>query len=261
MPSNVSKDRALAGRRVVVTRAAEQAGELCDALEAHGAEVLRCPTIAFAPMPDMQPLRGCLDRLGEFDWIIFTSTNGVRFFADELGRRPVPAATRLAVVGSSTAEAAAELLRAPDLVPAMFDAEHLLEAFGDVHGARFLLPQAEAARPTLAAGLEERGARVDAIPTYRTVPGNPPESVLADIRGGVDALTFTSPTTALYFADLLGEDADQIARGAAVICIGPVTAEAVRELGWTVDAVADPHTADGLVDAVVHHFHHTQVAE
>lgn len=258
MPNNVRGDRTpagrtLAGRRVVVTRAAEQADDLCDALEAHGAEVLRCPTIAFAPMADMRPLLRRLDRLDEFDWIVFTSTNGVRFFADELGDRSVPAATRIAVVGSSTAEAATELLRGPDLVPDTFDAEHLLEAFGDARGRRFLLPQAEAARPTLAEGLEERGALVDAIPLYRTVAGHPPESVLTDIRTGVDALTFTSPTTARFFAELLGDDADRIARGAAIFCIGPVTASGVRELGWTVAAVADPHTVEALVDAVIPH--------
>lgn len=261
MPNDVSGGRTLAGRRVLVTRAAEQADELCDDLEERGAEVLRCPTIQFEPIPDMRPLLGRLERLDEFAWIVFTSTNGVKFFADELGERPVPATTRIAVVGASTARAAAELLRAPDLLPATFDAEHLLEAFGDVHGLRFLLPQAEAARPTLAAGLEERGARVDAIPIYRTTPGNPRESVLEDVRGGVDALTFTSPTTARFFAELLGDDADRVARSATIICIGPVTADAVRDLGWKVAAVADPHTAAGLVDAVVQHFHHILPAE
>jgi len=254
----------LTGQSVVVTRAEEQADDLSAALERLGADVIRCPAIAFGAMPDMQPLRDSLDRLAGYDWIIFTSSNGVRFFADEFAGRTLPAEVRLAVVGSSTAEAARARLKEPDLIPDRFDAEHLLRAFSDTHGRRFLLPQAEAARPALADGLARRGASVDAIPIYRTVAGNPPDAVLDEIRGGVDALTFTSPSTAVHFADLLGDDADRVAGQAAIVCIGPVTAAAVRRLGWSVDAVAEPHTAEGLTDAVarvLYGTHHDQPAE
>ncbi|NNF03691.1 MAG: uroporphyrinogen-III synthase, partial [Rhodothermales bacterium] len=224
----------------------------CTALEQLGAEAIRCPAIAFEPMSDARPLRNRLDHIADYDWIVFTSSNGVRFFADAWSDRALPAELRIAVVGSSTAEAAAAALRRPDLIPDRFDAEHLLDALGEVRGRRILLPQAEAARPTLADGLAGRGAEVDAVPIYRTVAGDPSATVLEDVRRGVDALTFTSPTTAVYFAELLGADALRVAASAAIVCIGPVTAAAVRELGWSVDAVAEPHTVDGLVEAVVH---------
>ena len=261
-----TEGRPLAGRRIVVTRPREQAGELARLLEERGAEVVVFPTIAIAPPADPTRLDRAVAEADGYDWIVFTSVNGVRAFFDRFaaaGRDVrVLARARLAAIGPETAAALERLLLRPAVVPAEYRAEGLLAALGDVdvRGARFLLPRAAGARDVLPRELTARGAHVDEVLAYRAVPpadADVPGLTAALAAGGIDAVTFTSSSTVRHFADLLGREA--LARlvhdGRPVVaCIGPVTADTARELGFRVDVVPAAYTGAGLADALAAHF-------
>lgn len=240
------ESRPLFGRSVVVTRAREQASELRQRLEALGAEVIELPVIS------IERLTVGVPSLDDYDWIVFTSANGVdAFFDDGLFPRGLDArafaGARVAAIGSGTAGALAARGLRPDLVPEHFVAESLLDAFpapGAV-GARVLLPRAEQARDVLVTGLAERGYTVDVLPVYRTVMASPDPGALDRVRAGaVDALTFTSSSTVTNFCSIVGELPEP---QPLVVSIGPVTSKTAVENGLRVDAEADEHTIDGVV--------------
>ena len=241
--------RPLFGKRIVVTRAREQASELRVRLEALGAEVLELPAIRVEPI-DFE-----LPPLGGYAWLVFTSANGVcAFFELGLDAAGLDARAlgglRLAAIGPGTATALEARGLRPDLVPERFVAESLLEAFPDpgASGERVLLARAQQARDVLPEGLGARGYVVDVLAVYRTVPAEPDPSVVEQIRAGkVDALTFTSSSTVTNFVDAVGEITGP---QPLVVSIGPVTSATARDRGLQVGAEADPHTIDGLVEAV-----------
>jgi len=244
------ENRPLFGKRIVVTRAREQASELRLQLEALGAEVLELPAIRVEPVDFVLPA------LGGYSWLVFTSANGVRaFFERGLDAAGLDARAlgglRLAAIGPGTAAALEARGLRPDLVPDRFVAESLLEGFPApaTPGERVLLARAEQARDVLPEGLGERGYVVDVLPVYRTVPAEPDPSVVEQIRAGkVDALTFTSSSTVTNFVDAIGE---LTGPQPLVVSIGPVTSATARERGLRVDAEADPHTIEGLVEAAL----------
>jgi uroporphyrinogen III methyltransferase/synthase len=244
--------RPLFGRRVVVTRAREQASELRARLEALGAEVVELPSIAIEPLDIEVP------DLARYAWMVFTSVNGVDvFFERGLARRELDAralaGARVAAIGPGTAAALARRGVRADLVPERFVAESLLEAFPPApRDARVLLVRAEAARDVLPVGLERMGYAVDILPVYRTVTAQPDAAAIARVRAGdVDVITFTSSSTVTNFCDIVGELPEP---QPAVVSIGPVTSGTVRARGLRVDVEADPHTLDGVVDAVLARF-------
>jgi uroporphyrinogen III methyltransferase / synthase len=243
------ESRPLFGRRIVVTRAREQASELRARLEELGAEVVEFPSIA------LEPVDFTLPPLGRYEWIVFTSANGVDAFFDR-GLAPAGldaralASSRVACIGPGTGDALTRHGIRADLVPERFVAESLLEAFPDRSApvARVLLARAETARDVLPDGLAARGYVVDVLAVYRTVPVVPDAVDLARVRAGeVDAVTFTSSSTVTNFCDALGP----LDRVPVVVSIGPITSESARARGLNVDVEADPHTIDGLVDALL----------
>jgi len=250
------RGRPLSGRRVLVTRRPEQAAGLVARLEERGAVVVLVPLIATAPPDDPAPLDDALLRLPSYDWLVFTSANAVEAVRERLEARGaglrLPASTRIAVVGPSTAAAVEAHLAgaAVALQPASeFRAEGLLTAFSDqdVAGRRVLLPVSDRARDTLASGLRARGAVVDAPIAYRTLGADGASDALRDaLAGGIDVATFASPSAVDAFVAAAGP------AGAAVPCavIGPVTERAARAAGLDVRAVADPATVDGLLAAL-----------
>lgn len=257
--------RPLFGRRVVVTRARRQAGGLADRLEALGADVLTVPTIALADRLDRPDVRDALAGVARYDWLIFTSTNGVRCFVDGLRRAGVDVralgGAKIAAIGSETAKALAAHLLAADVVPADFRAEGLVAALGaeSLAGRRVLLPRAAGARSLLPDALRARGASVDDVALYEaTLPDAAAGAVLRDALAHrrVDAITFTSSSTVRNFATLLGDDAAALVAtaGAAVACIGPVTAATAAALGLAVAVQPAAYTVAALVDALVAHF-------
>jgi len=255
-------DLQLSGRSVVLTRSAEQSPSLAVPLERLGAEVRSLPVIGIADPDDWASADAAIDRMDGYDWIVLTSVNGVdrldarmRVHGRGLGGL---AGSKVAVVGSATADRLRELGVEPAVVPAHFHAEGLvaaLRAAGLRAGARVLVARAAEAREVLPEELRALGAVVDVAPVYRLVTVAPDPEVLARVAGGgVDAIVFASGGTARRFLEVVddaGYDrADMFAR-AAVVSIGPVTTEALRRLGVRVDAEATSSTSEALVDAVV----------
>jgi len=252
----------LAGRRIVVTRARDQAGDLVQALAALGADVIAAPTIRIEPLADLGPLRTALADLARYQWLVFTSQNTVRVVCDRLPEWGLDShalsKVPVAAIGPATADALAERGVTASLVPERFVAEAVVEAIvrrGDVRGKRILLPRALEARDTLPDGLRARGAIVDVIPVYQATPETGDGSVLAaEIRSGaIDAITFTASSTVRHFVDLVGAEAATSGRYAAAV-IGPITAATARSLGIGVAVEAAEYTVPGLVKALVRHF-------
>lgn len=251
--------RPLAGRRIVITRRREQAGGLREALRKRGARVVELPTIALVAPRSWQPVDDAIRRLERYDWVVFTSANGVESFCARLRRhRKHPRAlrrARLAAIGPATARALrAHGLRA-DLVPEEFRAEGLLTALKGERwrGKRVLLARAAAAREVLPRELRRRGARVDVVPVYQTVvPAGSKQRARALFgRRRPDAITFTSSSTVKNFFVLLGRQrAGRALAGVEVATIGPVTSRAARALGLRVTVEAKPYTVPGLVRAL-----------
>jgi uroporphyrinogen III methyltransferase/synthase len=242
--------RPLFGRRVIVTRAREQASGLVERLQELGAATVELPVIEIGEPDDGgAALREAAGRVGEYDWVVFTSANAVvRFFAAlgavgsdtrALGGR------RVAAIGPGTADALAGAGVRPDLVPERFVAESLLDAFPPGPG-RVLLPRAAVARDVLPAGLAERGFTVDVVEAYRTIVGRPSSEALA-AAATASAVTFTSSSTVTNYLAVAGD----LPLPPVVACIGPITADTARAAGLSVDVVAAEHTIDGLVTALV----------
>jgi len=248
----------LAGRRVLVTRSEAQAGALVAALRRAGAEPVVAPMIQLVPLAGTPELDAALGGLGDYDVLLFTSANAVRCFVEAAsGGKALPALrARVVCVGPATARAARVLGLAVHLVPAQrFDAEGLLEAIRaafPLAGQRILLPRAAAARDVLPEGLRRDGAAVDVVAVYRTEPAPTDTGVLCArlVRGEIDALTFTSPSTVRHFLACLDEAARTAARRCVVAALGPVTAAALREAGLPPDVVAERAEAAALVDAL-----------
>ncbi|MDQ1506838.1 MAG: uroporphyrinogen methyltransferase / synthase [Actinomycetota bacterium] len=242
--------RPLFGRRVIVTRAREQASGLVERLQELGAATVELPVIEIGEPDDGgAALREAAARVGKYDWVVFTSANAVvRFFAAlgavgsdtrALGGR------RVAAIGPGTADALAGAGVRADLVPERFVAESLLEAFPPGPG-RVLLPRAAVARDALPAGLAERGFTVDVVEAYRTIVGRPSSEALG-AAATASAVTFTSSSTVTNYLAVAGD----LPVPPVVACIGPITADTARAAGLSVDVVAAEHTIDGLVTALV----------
>jgi uroporphyrinogen III methyltransferase / synthase len=246
---------ALAGRRIVVTRAAHQATGLARQLAEVGATPLVMPAIRIAPVADLGPFDEAIRHLEAYHWVIFSSVNGVEIFCRRLAGLGYGQAaldqTKVAAVGPATAAALDERGIRVDLVPEEFVAEALIASLGELRGCRILLPRAAAGRREVADQLAQQGALVDDMAVYETLPGRLDENALAELQKGVDAVTFTSGLTVRYFVGMAG--AELLARS-VVACIGPVTAATACELGLPVAIVAPEYTSGGLVAALARYF-------
>lgn len=249
--------KGLGGLRMVITRPEAQSETLYERLRRAGAMPILFPVITIAPPEPGSALDQAIQRLSEYDWIIFTSANGVQQFrtrlADMLRMPPaqlqgIPGFNgKIAAIGPKTAEALRRSGTEVHVMPGEYRAEAILDVIGEVQGAHILLPRADIARAELAVGLRRRGAIVDEVAAYRTLPATPPPSAFAQLQKGVDVVTFTSSSTVRYFVALTrGIDYGD----PAIACIGPVTAETARQLGLRVDIVADEYTVDGLLRAL-----------
>ena len=243
----------LFGKRIVVTRATEQAGTLAARLSALGAGVVELPTIEIRPPADPGPLDRAIAELHTYDWLIFTSANGVRFFAEALDRSPRDLRAlkaRICAIGPATRDAIEALHLKVDLIGKEYVAEGLLEAFSShaLAGARVLLPRAAVARDLVPVELANRGARVDVVEAYRTVsPEALPARIAEVFARRPDCITFTSSSTVQNFAAAAGVE---LLRGVSVASIGPITSRTARDLGAEVTVEANPYTVDGLVQAI-----------
>ncbi|MGD0311634.1 MAG: uroporphyrinogen-III synthase [Acidimicrobiales bacterium] len=244
----------LDGRSVVVTRTRSQASELADRLQGLGATVVELPVIAVEdPGDGGRELVRAVHRLasGAYQWVALTSSNAASRLLAELGDRTVSPSVRWAAVGAATARTLTDAGRSVDLVPEISMASALAEAFptaapgGPGPGGTVLYPRAETVSGSLAAGLRAKGWLVDEVVAYRTVAGDPGPEVVA-AAGRADAVAFTSSSTVTRTLELLGPGG----LPPLVVTIGPVTSETARSAGLTVAVEANPHTIEGLVEAV-----------
>jgi uroporphyrinogen III methyltransferase/synthase len=245
--------RPLHGRRVVVTRARAQASGLAATLRDLGAEVVELPAIRIEPRLEREEVRAAAAAIGVYELVCLTSPNAVRLLfeamaAADLDSRALAGVT-VAAIGPGTARALAERGVVADVVAERFVAEGLIEALADVDvdGARVLLARAAEARDVLPEHLEQRGAAVDVVAFYETVREEPDEEAVAAAQGA-DYVTFTSSSTVTNLVEALGERFPAQAR---IVSIGPVTSEAAREAGLSVDVEAECHDVDGLLAALL----------
>ena len=250
--------RPLSGMRIVVTRCADQAIILSKKLRNLGATTIEIPMIEIMPPMDTDSIDSSIRNLSKYDWIIFTSVHGVELFLQRMTILHIPVSclscVRIAAIGPATSAAIQSIGRSPDYVPSKFLSESIGTGLGSLQGKRVLLPRADVASKKLPLLLREKGASVDEVVAYQTVV--PPEldadRLKTVLESGVDLVIFTSPSTVRNFANALGyvspaKDLSHV----SIACIGPVTAEAARLLGMNVDVVANPHTIDSLVEAIV----------
>lgn len=249
------------GKSYFVTRAVEQAGPLLGRLKELGAKAYAYPTIEFCEPDDLGPWVQAVEELASFDWILFTSPNGVDYFVQRLGQAGLDlrslAKAKFACIGPSTAKRLAEHYLKADLLPKEFVAESLLQALcqrlGDsIEGSRILLPRAQVARDLLPKALKEKGARVLVAPVYKTVA--PQLSSLPPLEDNEPRLLFTSSSTVANWVKGLEAEPDDLSRFAGdwpCFCIGPITEKTAREHGLNVLGTAAAYTIDGLVDIIL----------
>jgi uroporphyrinogen III methyltransferase / synthase len=251
------EDLPLFGRRIVVTRPSEEADRSIDSIEALGGEALLAPMVRILPPETFEALDDDIGRLGSFDWLVFTSSNGVRSFLDRLDALGLDlralGRVKVAAIGPSTAETLANYRLKADLIPGSHRSEGLVESLmPEVAGRRVLLARADRGRALL---LEELGriAYVEHVTAYRNVDADSiPLEVLGRIEGGsVDWVTLTSPAIAERFLGLLTDSAKtKIGREVRLASLSPITSAAIDRLGWPVAVEATVHTWDGLLDAI-----------
>jgi len=258
----------LLGKTVIVTRAREQASDMVRRLTDLGASCLEFPTIEVVPPGDWAPLDQAIKHLDQYDWLIFTSVNGVAFFFDRLTGSGLDSRAlhrvKTATIGPVTEQKLLSHGVKSDIVPESYRAESIVEAFKNqnIAGKRILLPRAAEARPILPVELKKMGAIVEDIETYRTRAPESNSHNLLDLLSNkaVDLVTFTSSSTVRNFKSLIPADRfEELTAGMTVASIGPVTTDTARELGFNVHITAEPFTIPDLCSAIVN-FYKTPVS-
>jgi uroporphyrinogen III methyltransferase/synthase len=256
------ENRPLMGRRIVVTRAREQASGLVRQLTEYGAECIQCPTIRVVPPKDWEPADKAIEALDRYDWIVFTSVNGVDFFFRRLIEKGLDVRAlghiKTATIGPATAHRLQARGLKSDIVPESYRAESVVDAFAatPVKGSRILLPRAKEARSVLPVELTRMGATVDEVTVYETrrVEDNAAELIARLEDGTIDMVTFTSSSTVKNFHRLLPPDrVRDLMDGVTVASIGPITSETARDLGLSVTMEAQTYTIPGLIQAILGH--------
>ncbi|HEX6512804.1 MAG TPA: uroporphyrinogen-III C-methyltransferase [Chloroflexota bacterium] len=244
----------LFGLRVLVTRPREQSAGFAEGLRAVGATVHEVPVIELKPPADWAPVDAAIDRLAEYDWLAFTSANGVRRFCRRAFERGGDArrfgATYLCAIGPETARALEEFGLCADLVPGDHIAEALAEALLARKPKRVLIPRARIARDVLPDTLRLHGCEVDVVEVYRTETPDGAAARIRELLPAIDVVTFTSSSTVTSFLHLAGEQPRQV----RFACIGPITAQTAQERGLSVDIISTEYTSQGLTQAMVERY-------
>ena len=269
------EQKPLLGKGIVVTRSREQGSDTAKLLAEAGARVIQFPTIAVTPLEDYALVREAIGKLSEYQWVIFTSANGVRYFWEQLEGLGLDArvfgqggGVKVAAIGDATAQALRGKGIVPDFIPESFVAESmaqgLLAACGPTPaGLSMLLPRAQDARDALPGELAKHGIRVDILPVYVTRPsGERRDEVLARLEAGeVNCITFGSSSTVTNFLALIPADVLQKHPEVKLACIGPITAATLEKAGLACDIQPGEHTIAGLVQALVAVFAPTGAAD
>jgi uroporphyrinogen-III synthase len=253
--------RPLAGRRVLVTRAAHQSGTLSEKLKEAGAIPVEVPVLEIQPPQRFDDLDAALRRFSSYGWLILTSANTVRALAARARQLGLPLdqpqSLKVAAVGEGTAKAAAEAGLKVTLVPVSYVAESLVSVLeSQMNGARVLLARAAIARDVIPDALRAGGAEVDVVDAYQNgIPAGAPEQLRQALAGGLDAATFTSSSSVRHLKDAAAASGVVWPfAGVAAISIGPITSRTLREQGWEPAVEAQVSDIPGLVKAVAEYF-------
>ncbi len=254
--------------KILITRSRKQSKSFADALERASFTPIFFPTIRIRPMDDLSALEKAIEYIRAYDWVIFSSVNAVDVFFNSFplkektssrplwGRAEGGGKPRIAAIGSKTAASLRSRGVDVDFVPEKFVGESLLEGLGDVADKYFLLPRAKVARDLLPREILSAGGIVHEIAIYETVQAKIDAEGLSALREGVDAVTFTSPSTVKNFIALTrsaGLNPLRLPKKPLFACIGPVTGKAAREAGFAPLVVAKEYTTDGLVEILLKH--------
>lgn len=260
---NWFESRPLFGKRILVTRAKEQAGELTHLLRAYGADPVECPTIQIVPPESWEELDGAVARLSRYHWLVFTSVNGIPPFMERLRRHGLDgralSGLKIGCIGPRTAQELARYGLRADLIPAEFQAEGLVEGMqaAGVAGQGVLIPRAAVARELLPEQLRKLGAEVSVVTAYRTVCPAADRAWLKDLlkEGAIHVITFASSSTLRNFAQLFESrhEMQTLTAGTAIACIGPITAQTAADVGVPATITATQNTIPALVEAILRH--------
>jgi uroporphyrinogen III methyltransferase/synthase len=249
----------LVSKRILITRAREQAEEFSALLQNYGAQVIPFPTIEIAPPKDWHSLDEAIEKLDSYDWIIFTSVNGVRTFTQRLKDkgRGVDALVgkKICAIGPRTQGELEKLGLNVTFMPTEYRAEGVIEGLKarGIKGQKILIPRAKGARKILPKSLREAGAIVDEVEVYHAVkPSKYNESLEAILKKGIDVVTFTSSSTVRNFMELLSDKS--AINGVKVAVIGPITAETVKNYGLEPHITPQEYTIPALAEAIVEYF-------
>ncbi|WP_236611067.1 uroporphyrinogen-III synthase [Halalkalibacterium ligniniphilum] len=245
----------MSGKRVLVTRAKEQAKSLSVLIKNEGGIPIEIPLIAFQRPRNKEAFQHIERELETYDWIIFTSANGVRFFLESLQEQQIRSLPKVAVVGRKTEKALKGYGITPSLIPDKFVAESLADALlAEVSdGQRLLFARGNLSRPFLPRVFEERGFAVTELTVYETIIPKEAEHTLLDAlqNESIDIFTFTSSSTVKHFHSLLANQSwSEWTKSAVFAYIGPIAANTAKEKGLPIHVVADPYTSEGLIDAL-----------
>ncbi len=247
----------LHNKRIVITRDEARAVEAARRLTRLGALPLVFPTIRIAPIDEPAPIDRVAARLSRYDWVVFTSANGVSAFWDRLAATGVEATafeTRFAAVGSETARSLIDRGPMPTVIPNEYTGVRLVEALGDIRGMSILLLRGELAPITINEQIKKNGARLDAVTVYQTIRPKPDQEVAELMARGFDAVLFTSGSTVRNFSGMVDTTTRKLLDEALVACIGPSTADVARDLGLSVGVVSPTYTMNALVESVATYY-------
>jgi uroporphyrinogen III methyltransferase / synthase len=257
--------RALEGRSIIITRQKSQAVNMAAILENAGARIIYCPTIEVVPPDSWSGVDEAIRRIGVYDWIVFTSANGVRFFLERMGESgldiSIMNSLTCCAIGPATAAALQTGGARVDVIAGDARAEGVIEAVisrsggrGKIKGLRFLIPRAQVARDLLPTEIRKLGGIVDAVDVYKTIKPDLDSQAITRMleERQVDAVTFTSPSTVAHFADALARrDLVGLLGGVLIGCIGPVTAAAARQHGLELIVQPESHNGEALARAII----------
>jgi len=255
------EQKPLFGKGVVITRPEKQADDLAQLLTREGAHPLSFPTIKIVPPPNWRDLDAAIKNLEDYDWLIFTSANGVAFFFERLFAKNKDIrdlkGIKICCIGPATAQQVQSKGIMVDLVPKKFISEGILESFSgiDLRGKKILIARAAKARDVLPAGLKKSGAKVDVVTAYETVNSGKKKNELETLfkENQVDVITFTSSSTVNNFVKIMGRKFS-LPKDIKIACIGPVTVAAAKKAGLPVDIHQEEYTMKGLVGALIDYF-------
>lgn len=260
---NWFESKPLFGKRILVTRALDQAGEFTKVLEKNGAEPIAFPTIKTVPPPSWGPLDKAIKKIGSYDWAIFTSVNGVKYFFERLRKldrdlRELKG-VKICAIGPMTEKAIKNLGIKVDLTPKEYRAEAIIDALGkrNIKGRKFLLARAMKAREIIPIEIKRLGGKIDVVPSYKTIRPAKEAGELKELllEGGVDIVTFTSSSTVTNFVAMFRKaEIPELLDGVCVACIGPITADTAKENGIKVDIMPKEYTIPALTEAMAGYY-------